>query len=135
MSLIGEADTVTAYLSAAMKVVGASTQSSITAIARRPDAVVNRGAVWAPAASVGSEAGRQFVDAAAVLLQKDAADEVNLEIVTCDGCASVILGDGEVWICQTCFGFDLCATCWKNGRAAQHTGQEGPTHLFVLEDR
>ena len=137
VSLIGEADAVTAYLSAAMKVGGGASagDGGAAATTRGPDAVVNRGAVWAPDASAGTAAGRQFVDAAASLLQKDAADEVNLELVTCDGCASVIVGKGEVWTCRACFGFDLCATCRENGGAGRHTEQEGPAHQFVLEDR
>ena len=102
---------------------------------RKPDAVVNRGAVWAPAASVGTEEGGEFVRRAAQLLRKDADDEVHLELVTCDCCTSAIAGNGEVWTCQACFGFDLCATCRKSGRAEQHTLREGPTHTFVLEAR
>ena len=155
VSLIGEADVVVAHLAAAMDItivlptsMTSTTSTTIkydvptaTIKARTPDAVIPRGAVWAPCTSQNVENGQRFVDETVRLLQKDAADLITITTVTCDVCAAVVVGNNEVWTCQGCFGYDLCGKCHRTGEAEQHSNQylkqasSGANHVFVLETR
>ena len=165
VSLIGEADDIVGYLAEAMqvKVGGGVKDGSMSSAIRGPDAVVHRGAVWAPqvAAGVGGSGGgggggggsssssgssgsdsgegmgKKFVQAAVDLINKDAADEVSVETVTCDACGGVVVGSAEVWTCKVCFGFDLCGDCHQNGggEAGKHAAVKGVSHCFVREER
>jgi NAD-dependent SIR2 family protein deacetylase len=99
--------------------------------ARGPDAVVERGAVWAPEASRNQADGELFVRRAAELLTKDAADVLMVETVTCDACTD--LCGSVVWACQACFGYDLCGRCFHNGGVETHQTLEGSKHTFVKE--
>ena len=99
--------------------------------ARGPDAVVERGAVWAPEASRNQADGELFVRRAAELLTKDAADVLMVETVTCDACTD--LCGSDVWACQACFGYDLCGRCFHNGGVETHQTLEGSKHTFVKE--
>ena len=142
VSLIGEADVVVAYLAAAMKIdindrnedeEKDVEKSKSDVVARGPDVVVSRGAVWAPQASMGTSDGKKFVDTAAGLLSKDAADLIVHTTVTCDVCSKDCGVD--VFVCQTCFGYDLCSFCHGSGEAEKHAVVEGSTHTFVREER
>lgn len=155
VSLIGEADVIVAHLAAAMGLDierggtqgdteggtpgdtagtatsgGGAVHPNVVA-ARGPDAVVERGAVWAPEARRNQADGELFVRRAAELLTKDAADVLMVETVTCDACTD--LCGGDVWACQACFGYDLCGRCFHSGGVETHQKLEGSKHTFVKE--
>ena len=81
VSLIGDADVVTAHLAAAIGLsVPAEHGGKAPAPSREPDAVCRRGAVWAVAGKEGDLEQRTEE------LHAEAEDEETVELVTCDGC-------------------------------------------------
>ncbi|CAM9302161.1 unnamed protein product [Ectocarpus sp. 12 AP-2014] len=69
----------------------------------------------------GGEAGNGNAD------DKDTDFE---EVITCDRCDKVVVGD--VYVCSQCFGYDLCGMC-HGGGSNDHARETG--HAFHLVER
>ena len=104
VSLIGNADDVIAHLAHAAGLTIPDPKSApktspkpaaSQTVAREPDAVCARGAVWAPASS--SDAAAAFVAKATEQLNADAEDEELVETISCDACGEVMGAGDAVW--------------------------------------
>ena len=45
--------------------------------------------------------------------QKNSTDEINTEVIICDGCSKSIQSGQIIMTCLECFDFDLCLHCFK----------------------
>jgi len=89
-----------------------------------------RGAVWG--SKEERSAGLKMLESASILSPTEEEADGLTEFVTCDGCGLVV--QGALWVCQSCFGFDICGACHDVGCiAVEHTKASGPDHIFFRE--
>jgi hypothetical protein len=117
LSLLGDIDSVVGW--------GAGEGSGVEVPAPAPPASAS---TTAPARRIVLFKNAEYDVGSAKEEEEEEEQGVLREGCTCDACSRVIESDEPVFVCDTCFGYDLCRGCVK--KAAE---LHDPAHAFHEE--